>query len=237
DNSPYTNNGQLTPQAEQGKIVFSDLLCIRCHGGSDFTDSPTNNLHDIGTLKPTSGKRLGNDLLGIDTPTLRGLWSTAPYLHDGSASTLKEAVEAHITIDLPNISVNDMDDLVAYLLQISDNECLYNEGDACNDRDPDTINDVYNDNCECVGVPANDCSATGQMLYQRWDGISGTLTSNLTSSVDYPYNPTSESIMTGVLDQAPDMGNDYGTKVSGILCAPETGFYTFWVSGDDSTEL
>ncbi|SFZ94061.1 Por secretion system C-terminal sorting domain-containing protein [Flaviramulus basaltis] len=239
DNSPYTNNGELTPQAEQGKIVFNNLLCMSCHGGADFTDSPTNNLHDIGTIKATSGKRLGGDLLGIDTPTLRGLWLTAPYLHDGSASTIRDAIEAHTNVDLPTISVNDMDNLVTYLLQISDNECLYNEGDACNDRDPNTINDVYNDNCECIGEIVNDCNATGQMLFQRWDNISGTLTSNLTRSVDYPYNPTTEKTITGVIDQAdsPDMGSNYGTKISGILCAPQTGYYTFWISGDDSTEL
>ena len=239
DNSPNTNNGELTIQAEKGKKVFKDKLCISCHGSSDFTDSPTNNLHNIGTIKTTSGKRLGEDLLGIDTPTLRGLWLTAPYLHDGSAPTIKEAIEAHTSTNTPAISEEEMNDLVAYLLQISDNECLYNEGDVCNDRDANTINDVYNDNCECIGETVNDCNATGQMLFQRWDGISGTLTSNLTSSVDYPYNPTTEKTITGVIDQAdnPDMGSNYGTKISGILCAPQTGYYTFWVSGDDSTEL
>ena len=237
DKSPYTDNGQLTPQAEQGKIVFNNLLCMRCHGGSDFTDSPTNTLHDIGTLKATSGKRLGEDLIGIDTPTLRGLWLTAPYLHDGSATTIQEAIEAHTNINLPTISVDDMDDLMAYLLQVSDNECLYNEGDACNDRDPNTTNDVYNDNCECIGEPINNCTATGEMLHQRWNNISGTLTSNLTSSNDFPYNPTITTIMIGVLNQEEGAGDSYGSKVSGLLCAPQTGYYTFWVSGDDSTEL
>ena len=237
DNSPYTDNGQLTSRAQLGKMVFNDLLCLSCHGGSDFTDSPTNNLHDIGTLKATSGQRLGEDLLGLDTPTLRGLWLTAPYLHDGSASTVKDAIEAHTNLNLPTISEEDMDNLVEYLLQISDNECLFNEGDACNDRDPDTMNDVYNDNCECIGVPINNCSATGEMLYQRWNDISGTLTSNLTSINDYPYNPTITTTLSGILNQEEGTGDNYGTKVSGLLCAPQTGYYTFWVSGDDSTEL
>lgn len=237
DNSPHTNNGQLTTQAEQGKIVFNDLQCISCHGGADFTDSPTNNLHDIGTIKTTSGKRLGSDLLGLDTPTLRGLWFTAPYLHNGSAVTIKDAIEAHTTINLPTISANDMDDLVVYLLQISDNECLYNQGDTCNDRDPNTINDVYNDNCECIGVPVNNCSATGQMLSQRWENIPGALTANLTGNINYSYNPTSENVITGFINQEENTGDTYGTKVSGLLCAPQTGLYTFWVAGDDAVEL
>ena len=45
-------------------------------------------LHDVGTLRTTSGSRLGGPLTGIDTPTLIGVWETAPYFHDGSAATL-----------------------------------------------------------------------------------------------------------------------------------------------------
>ena len=47
-------------------------------------------LHDVGTLTAGSGMRLGGALPGLDTPGLRGLWATAPYLHDGSAATLRE---------------------------------------------------------------------------------------------------------------------------------------------------
>jgi cytochrome c peroxidase len=52
-------------------------------------------LHDIGTLTPSSGRRPGDTLTGIDTPTLRGVWASAPYLHNGSAATLRDAVSAH----------------------------------------------------------------------------------------------------------------------------------------------
>jgi hypothetical protein len=37
----------------------------------------------------------GRTLTGIDVPTLRDVWATAPYLHDGSAPTLAAAVQAH----------------------------------------------------------------------------------------------------------------------------------------------
>jgi len=45
----------------------------------------------VGTIKPGSGGRLGGQLTGIDTPTLRGLADTGPYLHDGSAPDLPSA--------------------------------------------------------------------------------------------------------------------------------------------------
>ncbi|MCB0145044.1 MAG: putative Ig domain-containing protein, partial [Caldilineaceae bacterium] len=85
----------------------------------NFTDSAPNSLHDIGTLKPTSGNRLDGPLTGIDTPTLRGIWSTAPYLHDGSATTLEEAVAAHSTLAL---SGGELTQLATYLRQIDGNE-------------------------------------------------------------------------------------------------------------------
>ena len=80
----------------------------------------------MGTLKATSGHRLGRRLEGLDTPTLKGLWQTAPYLHDGSAPSL----QAVLTIangrrrhgDLHAASPAQIRDLVAYLLQIDDRE-------------------------------------------------------------------------------------------------------------------
>ncbi|MFZ4763737.1 MAG: hypothetical protein ACOYMN_02185 [Roseimicrobium sp.] len=72
---------------EAGRQVFSAMNCVTCHSGSALTDS---TLHNVGTQRTTSGQRLGAALTGIDTPTLRGVWSNAPYFHDGSASTLED---------------------------------------------------------------------------------------------------------------------------------------------------
>jgi YVTN family beta-propeller protein len=103
-----TAGGALTSAASAGRTVFANQ-CASCHGGADFTDSAAGVLRNIGTLKPSSGKRLGATLTGIDTPTLRDAWATAPYLHDGSAATIEDAVRAHNTFtlgatDLANVS-------------------------------------------------------------------------------------------------------------------------------------
>jgi hypothetical protein len=63
------------------------LSCATCHAGTEMTDGL---LHDVGTTGTTSGSRLGGPLPGIGTPTLRGLWESGPYFHDGSAKTLAE---------------------------------------------------------------------------------------------------------------------------------------------------
>ena len=56
-------------------------------------------VHDVGTLTEASGQRLGGDLTGLRTPPLVGLSWSAPYLHDGSAETLEEAVRAHVEVE------------------------------------------------------------------------------------------------------------------------------------------
>jgi sugar lactone lactonase YvrE len=88
--SPY-------PDPEGGEPLFLASGCADCHPAPLYTDSDLDTfiLHDIGTIKATSGGRNGGELEGLDTPTLLGSWATAPYLHDGSAVTVEEAISAH----------------------------------------------------------------------------------------------------------------------------------------------
>lgn len=86
--SPYRGmDGSLTNDAAAGMLVFEREGCAACHSGSEFTDGL---LHDVGTLRDTSGGRLGEVLPGIETPSLRGIWESPPYLHDGTAESLGE---------------------------------------------------------------------------------------------------------------------------------------------------
>ena len=59
------------------------------------------------------------DLMFIDPPTLRDVWASAPYLHDGSAATLADAVRAHTSISL---SPTDVNAVSACLAQIGSEE-------------------------------------------------------------------------------------------------------------------
>lgn len=123
--SPFRNqDGTLKGAAVAGKTIFA-TNCASCHGGVNFTDSftfagtSTTDLRDVGTLYPGSGKRLGGALPGFDTPTLRDVWATAPYLHDGSAPTVDAAIAAHTNVSL---SVADLASVTAYVLQIGGDE-------------------------------------------------------------------------------------------------------------------
>jgi YVTN family beta-propeller protein len=123
--SPYRNaDGSLTADAVAGKVLFAKLGCDFCHGGPEFTDSSFGALHDVGTLTPLSGMHAGSVLRGIDTPTLLGVWETPPYLHDGSAPTLRDVLTTRNPDDMhgyvSSLSSQQIDQLVAYVSQIDD---------------------------------------------------------------------------------------------------------------------
>ena len=125
--SPYRNsNGSLTADAVEGKKIFVEAGCATCHAGADFTDRKSGKFHDVGTIQTSSGKRRNGTLTGFGTPTLKGIWETAPYLHDGSAATLRDVLVTRnvnkMHGDLTAYSETELDQLVAYLLQIDETE-------------------------------------------------------------------------------------------------------------------
>jgi YVTN family beta-propeller protein len=130
--SPFRNaDGTLTADGVAGRAIFKKLGCGFCHTGEDSTDSARGKLHDVGTLKATSGMRGGEPLFGIDTPTLNGVWETAPYLHDGSAPTLRDVLTTANPEDrhafTSALSEAELGQLVSYLQQL----------DGTVDPDPD----------------------------------------------------------------------------------------------------
>ena len=77
-------------------------------------------MHDVGTIGASSGQGSGTTLAGINTPTLEGLWLSAPYLHNGSLAMLAEVL-ADVTHMRSELTAPSKADLEAYLLQIDTN--------------------------------------------------------------------------------------------------------------------
>lgn len=102
--SPYLVDGKLSEQAERGRKVFEKLRCDVCHSGPYYTD-----------LKMY---RIGADVefeKGWDTPTLREVWRTAPYLFDGRAATMREVFSVHKHGVERKISDKEIDELTQYV--------------------------------------------------------------------------------------------------------------------------
>jgi cytochrome c peroxidase len=94
----------VSEQVKQGHdLFFGKAQCNQCHLGNNFSDSLFHNLgigwnpstktfSDEGRFLVTKKKE---DLGAFKTPTLREVTRRAPYLHDGSAATLREVMELY----------------------------------------------------------------------------------------------------------------------------------------------
>ncbi|MHC4846017.1 MAG: di-heme oxidoredictase family protein, partial [Planctomycetota bacterium] len=99
---PPIRGGSTDPDVAEGEILFTTVSCAVCH---------------VPTLPSTTGRRvkaytnlllhdvMGPGYLGMEepgapngffrTPPLWGIKDTAPYMHDGRAETLTDAINAH----------------------------------------------------------------------------------------------------------------------------------------------
>jgi PQQ-dependent dehydrogenase (s-GDH family) len=80
------------------------------------------------------------------------------------------------------------------------------------------------------------CPGLGSINFQRWDNISGTSVSSLTSNSRYPNSPTNSGTMT-LFEMPTNLGNNIGVRMYGYICPPTTGNYVFWIASDNSGEL
>lgn len=88
----------------QGEAVFTEQGCAGCHGAPTFTSLQPADVGTGGTF---------------DTPSLRWLWMSAPYFHDGRAATLDAVFAqpgAHQLVG--SVGQDEISALIAYLLTL-----------------------------------------------------------------------------------------------------------------------
>ncbi|MFD0671601.1 fibronectin type III domain-containing protein [Cohnella sp. GCM10027633] len=73
---------------------------------------------------------------------------------------------------------------------------------------------------------------TGSISRDYWTGISGTTI----SSIPLTTAPSGTSTLTS-LETPTNWADNYGTRIRGYITPSTTGSYTFWISGDDYSEL
>ncbi|WP_455206889.1 cytochrome-c peroxidase [Kaarinaea lacus] len=85
----------LSPGELQGYKLFKSYGCVTCHQGTNIGGNFVLQLDKLGApfgnLNSTRS-RLQGKLQQIRVPSLRNVAITAPYFHDGSATTLDQAV-------------------------------------------------------------------------------------------------------------------------------------------------
>lgn len=128
------SDGALTPDQARGYALFKDLGCASCHQGAnvggnmyqtlgkvrDYYADDQGRPADQGRYNVT---RLERDRHRFKVPSLRNVALTAPYLHDGSAQRLEDAVAVMATYQLGiELSGEEERLLVAFLGSLSGGE-------------------------------------------------------------------------------------------------------------------
>jgi cytochrome c peroxidase len=136
DYTYYNNKNALSASEKRGMDLFFGEKgdCFHCHGTFLFTDNSFQN-NGIYEYYADSGRAritLNQDDVGLfKVPSLRNCEKTAPYMHDGSFSTLEEVVEHYNSggkshrnkssiLRQLNLSAQDKQDLVAFLKALTD---------------------------------------------------------------------------------------------------------------------
>jgi len=124
----------ISKSAQDGfKVFIGKAHCADCHDGFNFTDGSFHNIalggRDEGRYKI---KKRAAWFHAFKTPTLRDIVKSAPYFHDGSVKTLKEATTICATggrypngknistfIKDRNLSETEIDNIVEFMKTLS----------------------------------------------------------------------------------------------------------------------
>lgn len=141
----YVNDSNLyslTPSESRGLQLFnsSQTNCSSCHSGFNFTNYTFEN-NGLYLNYPDSGRmRLTNlpqDRARFKVPSLRNIAFTAPYMHDGSFTSLQQVIDHYNSGGQPhvnksnlvkplNLTAQEKADLISFLNTLSDESFVRN---------------------------------------------------------------------------------------------------------------
>ncbi|SFV64379.1 Cytochrome c551 peroxidase [hydrothermal vent metagenome] len=121
------NKNAISQQAKQGYRLFESKGCILCHNGINVGG---NFYNKFGIFKDANSSNPGRysithreeDRFVFKVPSLRNVALTAPYMHDGRAKTLTDAVEIMTEHQLGRyMSPEEIENIVAFLKSLTGN--------------------------------------------------------------------------------------------------------------------
>lgn len=83
-------DGTLNETAREGKVLFESYGCVECHPAPLYTDLQYHK-------SPILGDDGGWENREFATPTLMEVWRSAPYMYNGSALTIEDAVKSFVS--------------------------------------------------------------------------------------------------------------------------------------------
>ncbi len=126
------NEGAISPEAKEGYRLFKDYGCISCHQGVNvggnmlqvfgIFGTPDAALHGSTTQGSAQGSGISDKQPVFRVPSLRNVAETAPYFHDGSAKTLREAIDTMAVFQLGrSLTTSESTRIEAFLRSLTGN--------------------------------------------------------------------------------------------------------------------
>lgn len=154
------NKQALNESARRGLELFKEKAgCSNCHLiKDDYALFMDGRFHSLGIgyvaekglyVDPGVGVVSNKDYAGMFfTPSLRNVAETAPYMHDGSAKTLEQAIRMHFqgqdpstrkdqTLKAVALTSKEVADLVEFLRSLTGRERFNAKGEPLNLKSPD----------------------------------------------------------------------------------------------------
>jgi len=89
---------------------------------------------------------------------------------------------------------------------------------------------------DTVKITVTACLGSGSILGEGYTNIAGTRLIDLASNANFPNNPSVVAHLNK-FEYGPNLADNYGAKLRGYICAPQTGNYIFYIASDDQSEL
>jgi cytochrome c peroxidase len=88
----------ITPAEEKGLATFIEVGCVGCHygaslGGTSYRKLGERNAYETKDLGRFNVTKNESEKFFFKVPSLRNILLTAPYFHDGSITTIEDAVK------------------------------------------------------------------------------------------------------------------------------------------------
>ena len=88
---------------------------------------------------------------------------------------------------------------------------------------------------DTVRIAVTACVPSGTITGEGYTNIPGTQVADLINHSSYPNNPSITAQLNSF--EYSNVGNNYGARIRGYICASITGNYTFYIAGDDQAGL